>query len=119
MGPWNHYMMRGRGATTAADVDFGTASLWGDAYYNQERLRWFDRWLKDLPTGVDDDPPVRIFVMGGGSGHKTRDGHLDHGGHWRSEQEWPLARTAYTPWFLGQAQGLGPARPGVTEFAQP
>jgi putative CocE/NonD family hydrolase len=100
MGPWNHYLMRGRGSTVAADVDFGPAALWGDAVYNVARLRWFDRWLKDIPNGVEDDPPVRIFVMGGGSGRKTTAGHLDHGGHWRDETEWPLARAQATPYYL-------------------
>ena len=35
---------------------------------------------------------MQIFVMGGGSGRKTELGKLDHGGRWRDEQEWPLAR---------------------------
>ncbi len=100
MGPWTHYSMRGQGATYSGDVDFGPPSLWGDAVYNQERLRWFDRWLKDLPTGVEDDPPVRIFVMGGGSGRRTREGKLDHGGRWRSEGEWPLARASLRAYYL-------------------
>jgi uncharacterized protein len=100
MGPWNHYAMRGRGATFAADVDFSPAALWGDTIYNAERLRWFDRWLKDVPNGVDADPPVRIFVMGGGTGRKTPEGHLSHGGKWRNEQEWPLARTRHVTYYF-------------------
>jgi predicted acyl esterase len=111
MGPWNHYAMRGRGATFAADVDFGPAALWGDAVYNAERLRWFDHWLKDVPNGVDDDPPIRIFVMGGGTGRKTPAGHLDHGGRWRSEQEWPLARTQLVPYYLHHGGRLSPDAP--------
>ena len=42
-----------------------------------------------------DEAPVRIFVMG-----ENR---------WRDEQEWPLARTEYTPWYLhsgGSANSL-------------
>ena len=35
--------------------------------------------------------------MGGGSGRKTAAGKLDHGGRWRDEQEWPLARAVITP----------------------
>ena len=31
---------------------------------------------------------------------------------WRDEQEWPLARTVYTPWYLGRDGGLGPEAPG-------
>ena len=60
--------------------------------HNDVRIRWFDRWLRDHPDGVEHDAPVEIFVMGGGSGMKTDDGLLDHGGHWRSEQTWPIAR---------------------------
>jgi putative CocE/NonD family hydrolase len=112
MGPWNHGAMRGPGTSVVGDVDFGQAARWGDAVYNAERLRWFDRWLKDVPTGVDDDPPVRIFVMGGGSGRKTPEGHLAHGGSWRSEQEWPLARTRLTTFYLhanGRLEADAPA----------
>ncbi len=38
--------------------------------------------------------------MGGGDGHRTPQGKLFHGGRWRDEQEWPLARTQYTPYYL-------------------
>ena len=38
--------------------------------------------------------------MGSGDGHKTDDGKLFHGGAWRDEKEWPLARTRYTEFYL-------------------
>nr|AIE91083.1 X-Pro dipeptidyl-peptidase domain-containing protein [uncultured marine group II/III euryarchaeote AD1000_105_G07] len=101
IGPWNHYSMKGKGTTYLTDLDFGPSAHWGDLIYNQERLRWFDKWLKDLDTGVEKDPPVRIFVMGGGSGCKTKAGHLDHGGTWRNENEWPLTRAVQTIYRLG------------------
>ena len=115
LGPWNHGGMRGFGTTNVQEVDFGPAAKWGNEVYCAERLRWFDRWLKDLDTGVDDDPPVRIFVMGGGSGGKTRAGHLDHGGRWRSEVQWPLARAAPTAWFLRAGSGLTTEPPARDE----
>jgi uncharacterized protein len=31
----------------------------------QEALRWWDRWLKDAPTGVENDPDLRAYVMDG------------------------------------------------------
>jgi putative CocE/NonD family hydrolase len=99
MGPWTHDSMR-QGLSWSGDVDFGDAARWGGDRFNEERLRWFDRWLKDLETGVEDDPPVRIFVMGGGDGHKTPDGKLFHGGHWRDEHEWPLTRAQATTFYL-------------------
>jgi predicted acyl esterase len=111
MGPWNQGAMRGAGTSVIGDVDLGPAARWGDPVYNRERLRWFDRWLKEVPTGVDDDPPVRIFIMGGGSGRKTREGHLDHAGRWRDEKEWPLARARPTPYYLQPDGGLGPVPP--------
>ncbi|MCA9963573.1 MAG: CocE/NonD family hydrolase [Anaerolineales bacterium] len=113
MGPWTHGGLRG-GLTYALDVDFGAASAWGFDRYNQERRRWFDRWLKGAETGVEEEPPVQLFVMGGGSGRKTVAGKLDHGGHWRSEWEWPLTRTRYTPFYLQPGGGLGEERPLTT-----
>ncbi|MBL4806267.1 MAG: CocE/NonD family hydrolase [Rhodobacteraceae bacterium] len=29
----------------------------------QEALRWWDRWLKDIDTGVEDDPDLRLYLM--------------------------------------------------------
>ena len=101
LGPWLHgYEDFGR--TSAGDVDFGAESTFD---VNDERLRWFDQFVKGFDTGVAAGPPVRIFVMGGGSGRRTLDGRLDHGGAWRSEQEWPLARTAWTPFYF-HADGM-------------
>ncbi len=100
MGPWNHQSMRGDGRTWVTEVDFGPQALWGFARFNAEQERWFDRWLKDIHNGIEHEPPVRIFVMGGGDGRRTAEGRLRHGGQWRSEHEWPLARTQYTPYYL-------------------
>jgi putative CocE/NonD family hydrolase len=97
VGPWSHVGMRGD-VTWTLDVDFGPDSRWGPKRYFEEQLRYFDAYLKD--EGPLDDPPVRIFVMGGGSGHKTAEGKLDHGGRWRDEQEWPLARAQEKAYWL-------------------
>ncbi len=92
VGPWSHVGMRGD-ATWTLDVDFGADSVWGVERYFQEQLAFFDRWLKEDGGGAPaDEAPIRIFVMGGGSGRKTELGKLDHGGRWREEHEWPLAR---------------------------
>ena len=99
MGPWNHPGRR-NGHTWAGDVDFGADAAYGIEGYGAQRLRWFDHWLKDVPNGVEDEPPVRIFVMGGGDGRRNAKGRLNHGGRWRYEREWPLARTAYTKHYL-------------------
>ncbi|GAB4426865.1 MAG: CocE/NonD family hydrolase [Chloroflexi bacterium OHK40] len=112
MGPWTHQGMRTDGASYVAnDVEFGPEAQWGFARFNAEQLRFFARWLRDEPTGVEADPPVQIFVMGGGSGRRTTQGRLDHGGRWRVEREWPLARAVPTPLYLQSDGGLDPTPP--------
>ena len=78
--------MRGD-ATFTLDVDFGRDSRWGVRRYFEEQLAYFDRWLPDDATGQPaDEAPVRIFVMGGGSGRKTALG--------QARPRRPLARRA-------------------------
>jgi putative CocE/NonD family hydrolase len=115
VGPWSHVGMRGD-ATFTLDVDFGEASRWGVRHYFEQQLEFFDRWLPDDASGhPDGEAPVRIFVMGGGSGRKTELGKLDHGGSWREEQEWPLARTVPTAYYLHGDGSLSPEPPRAGE----
>jgi uncharacterized protein len=99
VGPWTH---------SRPNVSFaGEAQFTPDAAIdlNAFELRWFDHVLKGVDNGVDGEAPVRIYVMGGGDAHKTPEGRIFVGGHWRDEQEWPLARTKATPYYL-HAGGL-------------
>lgn len=94
MGPWTHSQagIAPPGTTNAGDRDFGLISLLDT---QQIELAWFDRWLKGIANDVETEPPVTLFVMGANT--------------WRDEQEWPLARTAWTPWYLhsgGRANSL-------------
>ena len=99
VGPWTHDGMR-VGFTHQGDVDFGQQSIWGYDHYNDQRLKFFDRYLREIENGWEDEPNVRIFVMGGGDGHRTEAGRLYHGGEWRLEKEWPLARRRETVYHL-------------------
>jgi putative CocE/NonD family hydrolase len=111
VGPWSHVGMRGD-ATWTLDVDYGPTSVWGVERYFEEQLEFFNRWLPDDATGhAADEAPVKIFVMGGGSGRKTELGKLDHGGAWRDEQEWPLARAEETMLHLHPDGSLLPEPP--------
>jgi uncharacterized protein len=88
VGPWGHWRPD---RTTWGDLDFGPAAALDVAGMD---LAWFRHWLQDGP-----DPgwaPVRIFVMGENQ--------------WRDEQEWPLARTEFIPWYLHRG-GVLAARP--------
>lgn len=113
VGPWSHVGMRGD-ATYCHQVDFGPDSVWGVKRYFEEQLAYFDRWLPDdAPGQPEGEAPVRIFVMGGGSGRMTAKGKLDHGGRWREEHEWPLARRLETPYYLHGDGGLSTAPPAA------
>ena len=89
IGPWAHLRPFTQPTTGGAgDIDFGAEAA---VELHEDMLRWYDYWLKDIETGIMDDAPVRIFVMGDN--------------RWRDEQEWPLARTHYTRWYLHSAGG--------------
>lgn len=100
--PWTHHIPEG---SQLGDLDFGPG---GYVELKDEDLRWFDYWLKGIDTGVMDEPPIRMFVMGENV--------------WRNEHEWPLARTQFTPYYLhskGKANSLhgdgtlSPDLPGI------
>ncbi len=112
MGPWRH---GDRTMTYAGDISFGLeAPIDGHIAENWRayRLAWFDRWLKDIPNEVDATAAVRLFVMGGGSGGRTPEGRLDHGGRWIDAADWPLPGTRFES-VLRHADGtLSPEPPG-------
>ena len=105
VGPWIH---------SSENLSYaGEAQFTDDAALDLEafHLRWFDHWLKGVDNGVDREPPVRIYVMGGGDAHKTPEGRLFVGGHWRDEREWPPARAVATPYYLHSNGTLSPDKP--------
>ena len=73
MGPWKHeFPDTGREAPAAG--------LW-------EMQRWFERWLKGVRNGIDDEPPVSIHVQG-------------RPGFWRAETDWPPTRSKHHTFHL-------------------
>ncbi|MEW4527624.1 CocE/NonD family hydrolase [Maioricimonas sp. JC845] len=114
MGPWIH----GRQSSYAhGQVNFGKEAAITDQW--GWRREWYDHWLKGIDNSVGKaDPfktPVRIFVMGTGDGSKDEKGRLRHGGYWRNEHEWPLARTRYTDYYLQPDGGLSTTPPQTDE----
>ena len=115
LGPWTH---GDRSLSYTGDVDFGAAApvdgnLAEDFF--ELRRHWFDRWLKGVANGVEAEPPVRIFVMGGGSGRRNATGRLDHGGRWRSAADWPLPETQWTKFYLHSDRSLRPESPSSND----
>jgi putative CocE/NonD family hydrolase len=111
LGPWTH---GDRSLSYAGDVDFGPeATLDGnlDADYWDLRVRWFDHWLRRVQNGVDAEPDVRYFRMGGGSGCRNQAGRLEHGGTWHSAPTWPPAEMTPTPYYLHTDCSLCPTLP--------
>ncbi len=54
--------------------------------FHGEILRWYDHWLKGKETGVLDEPPVKVWVMGENK--------------WRYGDDWPLPETEWTKLYL-------------------
>jgi len=119
MGPWIHGQQTG---SAHGQVNFGPSAAISDQW--AWRQEWYDHWLKGIDNSVGKaDPfktPVRIFVMGTGDGSKDVKGRLQHGGFWRNENEWPLARTQYTDFYLqpdgGLSQEKAATKKSVTQF---
>ncbi|MFD1881397.1 CocE/NonD family hydrolase [Paracoccus pacificus] len=113
MGPWTH---GNRSARVFGDVDFGPAATF-DGQVDQDwltwRLKFFARWLKDEPQPAP--PKVQLFLMGGGSGAKTAEGHLDHGGRWISGTDWPLPETVPLTLYPTPDMGLDGDAPAAGE----
>jgi predicted acyl esterase len=52
----------------------------------QEALRWWDRWLKGIDTGVEAEPAYRAYVM---DSVRPARWHPERPGRWVAEQKWP------------------------------
>lgn len=95
VGPWAHlFPFTAPTAQGTGDIDFGEKAR---IELHETQVRWFDHWLKGFDTGILEEAPVKIFVMGENV--------------WREEHEWPLARTRYTPYYL-HSQGHANSRHG-------
>jgi len=97
IGPWTH----GGGGNPIGEVNFGLGAQNSFLDLRTDlgslHLRWFDHWLKARDTGMMDEPPIKLFVMGANL--------------WRDEQEWPLARAVASQWYLHADGMLSRERP--------
>ena len=69
-------------------------------FYTEEgradQVRFFDHWLKGIDSGVMDEPPVKLAIRHGADKIE-----------WRTEHEWPLARTQWTKLYFDLAKADG------------
>jgi putative CocE/NonD family hydrolase len=79
--------------------------------FTGERLRWYDYWLKGIPNGIMDEPPVRYFSMSAPRGSEQE---------WQWAQQWPLPGQKATPYYFqsGPSGSVKSANDGVLD-AQP
>ena len=77
--------------------------------YHDETVRWYEYWSKGIDNGIMDEPPIKMFVMGVNK--------------WKFENEWPLARTQWTKFFLHPEGKLSTEEvdgaPAPDRFTQP
>ncbi len=81
--------------TIVGKLDFGDAQL---DYFNFY-VKWFDHFLKGEENGVLKMPKVQLYVMGRNQ--------------WRGENEWPLMRTKFTPFYLRTGGVLSTEKPAA------
>lgn len=54
-------------------------------FMNEEMLRWYDHWMKDIDTGITEEPTFKLNILGRG---------------YRYEHEYPLERTEFKKLYL-------------------
>ena len=94
VGPWAHGSTYGPYPEHAFDLFGQEATIDVSAL----QLRFFARHLLGEENGLDEEPPVRIFVMG-----ENR---------WRDEEDWPLACATESRWYLRAGGRLARDGPG-------
>jgi len=83
VGPWLH---GDRLERFIEGIDYGPDAS-GDAIDMVGKLiQWYDWWMKGKTGPFMSGKPVLLFIMGENK--------------WREENEWPLKRAQYTPWYF-------------------
>lgn len=70
--------------TKVGDIEFGPDN---QVDLNALYVRWFDRWLKGVENGIDEEPAARLFVM------VPPDSGTTGGGFWITSDDFPLRNT--------------------------
>ena len=94
LGPWSH-------TSTATSLPGPHIDL------VPELVRWFGRWLRNEENGVDEEPPIQVFVR-----RSTRPAPdlAEVRGEWRSEPGWPPERMRVDVFRPDPAEGMDELR---------
>ena len=107
IGPWGHQVAPwGRPSPEfhlGADCRFADMVCGPDAEPDTiaDHLRWYDARLKGAKNGMDEEPALKLFVMGANE--------------WRFADDWPLKETRWTDWHLRADGRLSADKPGGAE----
>lgn len=66
-------------------------------------VRWFDYWLKDIDTGIMDEPPLLVYMQEHAPPHPSR---TTTPGFWRAEEAFPVAGATEQILHLGSDGAL-------------
>lgn len=80
--------------------------------FPDEALRWWDRWLKGVANGAEDDPAYRVFMLQSEAPDACASVRA---GHWVAEGAWPSPRVRCEVLQFGVAAST----PGVTHPRTP
>jgi putative CocE/NonD family hydrolase len=79
-----------RGILAPHDHSFPHRGSPGPAFeHRAEVVRWFDRWLRDEPNGVEHEPKLAVYVR---RWHPPGRNVTEIPGAWRLEDGWPIER---------------------------
>lgn len=86
LGPWEHGPNRAR---DLLDASFGNDAVVYD--YDVSVLRWFDRFLKGVTNGIEEEPRATYYVVGANE--------------WRTSGDWTPVEAEVTKVYLGSESG--------------
>jgi len=72
----------------------------------QQALRWFDHWLKDIDTGVEHDPMLRVFMQ---ESMPPTSRYQQRPGRWVAETYWPSKDIKECEFILAPSNQMLPA----------
>jgi hypothetical protein len=102
LGPWSH-----------ADVE--TCRPGPNIDLDAEMIRWWDRWLKGVENGIDDEPPIVVYQQRSTLPDPVRP--LVNG-EWRFEPTWPPERLRPSELRLADAERGGLASSGGSDGSE-
>jgi predicted acyl esterase len=97
IGPWSHH--------------FPCMSAPGPLIgWLQEALRWWGRWLKDEPNGIEREPQLTYWLR---DPEPPQPRYASHPGRWATEPSWPSPGVRRCALFLNAASLADEPEPGT------